>query len=85
MEYFIFIFFKCKDLWDLNYINGNIYIFIKFIFDGLLIIFDKDILFYCGLLLMDQINKGNILFKILCILSYDFLVAINCFISGEGY
>lgn len=53
MEYFIFILFKCKDLCDFSYINGNIYIFIKFNLDGLLMIFDKDILFYCGFLFMD--------------------------------
>jgi plasmid replication initiation protein len=85
MEHPIFTLSKRKDLRDLNYTNGNIHISIKPTSDGLPTIFDKDILLYCGSLLMDQINKGNIPPKTLRISSHDLLVATNRPTSGEGY
>ena len=85
MEHPIFTLSKRKDLRDLNYTNGNIHISIKPNSDGLPTIFDKDILLYCGSLLMDQVNKGEIPPKTLRISSHDLLVATNRMTSGEGY
>lgn len=85
MEHPIFTLSKRKDLRDLNYTNGNIQISVKPNSDGLPTIFDKDILLYCGSLLMEQINKGQIPPKTLRISSHDLLVATNRLTSGEGY
>ena len=85
MEHPIFTLCKRKDLRDLNYTNGNINISIKPNSDGLPTIFDKDILLYCGSLLMEQLNKGSIPPKTLRISSHDLLVATNRPTSGEGY
>lgn len=85
MEHPIFTLSKRKDLRDLNYTNGNIHISIKPNSDGLPTIFDKDILLYCGSLLMDQVNKGEVPPKTLRISSHDLLVATNRPTSGEGY
>lgn len=85
MEHPLFSLSKKRDLRDLHYQNGNVSISIKPTSDGLPTIFDKDILLYCGSLLMEQINKGNIPPKTLRISSHDLLVATNRRTSGEGY
>lgn len=45
----------------------------------------KDVLLYCGSLLMEQINKGTLPPKTLRISSHDLLIATNRPTSGEGY
>lgn len=85
MEHPIFSLSKKRDLRDLKYQNGNISIIIKATSDGLPTIFDKDILLYCGSLLMDQINKGHMPPKRLRVSSHDLLIATNRQTSGEGY
>lgn len=52
---------------------------------GLATIFDKDVLLYCGSLLMEQINKGEIPPKIIRFSAHDLLVTTNRQTSGEGY
>lgn len=85
MEHPIFSLSKKRDLRDIEYKNGNISVSIKPTSDGLPTIFDKDVLLYCGSLLMDQINKGTIPPKTLRISSHDLLIATNRPTSGEGY
>jgi plasmid replication initiation protein len=85
MEHPIFSLSKKKDLRDIEYENNNVTVSIKPTSDGLPTIFDKDVLLYCGSLLMDQLNKGEIPPKTLRISSHDLLVATNRPTSGEGY
>lgn len=69
----------------MNYQNGNVSITIKPTSDGLPTIFDKDVLLYCGSLLMEEINKGKIPPKTLRISSHDLLVATNRTKDGDSY
>lgn len=85
MEHPIFSLSKKKDLRDLEYKSGDTTITIKATSDGLPNIFDKDILLYCGSLLMEEVNKGKVPPKTLRISSHDLLVATNRPTSGEGY
>jgi len=85
MEHPIFSLSKKRDLRDLRYENDNVTILIKPTSDGLPTIFDKDVLLYCGSLLMEQINKKMTPPKTLRISSHDLLVATNRPTSGEGY
>lgn len=85
MSYPIFSLSKKKDLRNLQYENGDVSITIKPNTDGLPTIFDKDVLLYCGSLLMNEINEGRIPPKTLRISSHDLLVATNRRTSGEGY
>ncbi|MCB0633944.1 MAG: replication initiator protein A, partial [Lewinella sp.] len=85
MEHPIFTLSKKKDLRDLEYRYGDVRISIQPTSDGLPNIFDKDVLLYCGSMLMEQINKGTIPPKTLRISSHDLLVATNRPTSGEGY
>ena len=52
---------------------------------GLATIFDKDVLLYCGSLLMEQINQGEVPPKTLRFSAHDLLVTTNRQTSGEGY
>lgn len=85
MEHPIFSLSKKRDMRDIEYKNGEITVTIKPTSDGLPTIFDKDVLLYCGSLLMEQINKGIIPPKTLRISSHDLLIATNRPTSGEGY
>jgi plasmid replication initiation protein len=85
MEHPIFSLSKKRDFRNLEYTNGNISITIKPTTDGLPTIFDKDVLLYCGSILMEQINKGIVPPRTLRISCRDLLVATNRHTSGEGY
>ena len=56
MSYPIFSLSKKRDLRNLEYQNGDVSITIKPNTDGLPTIFDKDVLLYCGSLLMNEIK-----------------------------
>jgi len=85
MEHPIFVLSKKKDVRDLEYKNGNASITIKPTSDGLPTIFDKDVLLYCGSLLMQEVNQGRIPRKTLRISSHDLLVATNRATNDDGY
>jgi plasmid replication initiation protein len=85
MEHPIFSLSKKKDLRNLEYKSGDLTVTIKPTTDGLPTIFDKDILLYCGSVLMEEVNKGNIPPKTLRISSHDLLVATNRNTNGDGY
>lgn len=85
MEHPIFSLSKKRDFRNLCYENGNVAVTIKPTTDGLPTIFDKDVLLYCGSILMDKVNKGEIPPRTLRISSHDLLVATNRHTSGEGY
>lgn len=52
---------------------------------GLATIFDKDVLLYCGSLMMDKLNNGEVPPQRIRISAYDLLVSTNRQTSGEGY
>lgn len=85
MEHPLFTLSKNKDLRQLEYTKGAVKITIAPSTYGLPTIFDKDVLLYCGSLLMDQVNKGVVPPKTLRISSHDLLVATNRTTSGQGY
>lgn len=85
MEHPVFTLSKKKDFRDLEYKNGDLTVTIKPTSDGLPTIFDKDVLLYCGSVLMEQINKGITPPKTLRISSHDLLVATNRTKDGDGY
>lgn len=85
MGYPMFTLSKNRDFREIHYDNGNVSITIAPSTYGLPTIFDKDILLYCGSLLMEQINKGNIPPKTLRISTHDLLVNTNRIKTGEGY
>ncbi len=85
MSHPIFSLSKKRDLRDLKYESDAITITVKPTSDGLPTIFDKDVLLYCGSLLMDQINKGIVPPKTLRISSHDLLVATNRQTDGDAY
>ena len=85
MEHPIFVLSKNKDMRNLEYRNGSISISIKPTTDGLPTIFDKDVLLYCGSLLMQEVNAGRTPPRTLRVSSHDLLVATNRRTSGEGY
>jgi plasmid replication initiation protein len=85
MEHPLFVLSKKKDMRNLEYKNGNVSITIKPNTDGLPTIFDKDILLYCGSLLMAEVNAGRIPPRTLRISSHDLLVATNRTTDGHGY
>jgi hypothetical protein len=53
--------------------------------DGLPTIFDKDVLLYCGSMLMNEVNAGRIPPRTLRISSHDLLVATNRMTNGQSY
>ncbi|MCG8328582.1 MAG: replication initiator protein A [Chitinophagales bacterium] len=85
MEHPMFSLSKNRDLRQLEYVKGDIRITVAPSTYGLPTIFDKDVLLYCGSLLMDQINKGQIPPRTLRISSHDLLVATNRPTNGQGY
>ena len=85
MEHPIFVLSKKKDMRNLEYRNGNASISIKPNTDGLPTIFDKDVLLYCGSLLMAEVNAGRIPPRTLRVSSHDLLVATNRTKDGRGY
>ena len=85
MEHPLFSLSKKIDLRKLEYKKDNVSVTIAPSTYGLPTIFDKDVLLYCGSLLMDQINQGNIPPKTLRISSHDLLVATNRPTNGKGY
>ncbi len=85
MEHPIFSLSKKLDFRKLEYKNNNISVVIAPSTYGLPTIFDKDVLLYCGSLLMDQINKGILPPRTLRISSHDLLVATNRPTNGKGY
>jgi plasmid replication initiation protein len=76
---------KNKDFRQIDYKNGDVAITIAPSTHGLPTIFDKDVLLYCGSLLMDQVNKGLTPPKTLRISSNDLLIATNRSVGGRGY
>jgi plasmid replication initiation protein len=85
MEHPIFSLSKKLDFRKLEYRNNNVSVTIAPSTYGLPTIFDKDVLLYCGSLLMDQINKGKMPLRTLRISSHDLLVATNRPTNGIGY
>jgi len=86
MAHPIFTLSKKKDMRVLEYKKNNISILIApNLRHGLPTIFDKDVLLYCGSLLMQEVNAGRTPAKTLRISSHDLLVATNRPTSGEGY
>lgn len=85
MEHPLFSLSKNKDLRQLEYVKDHIRITIAPSTYGLPTIFDKDVLLYCGSLLMDQVNKGIIPPRTLRISCHDLLVATNRTTNGQGY
>jgi plasmid replication initiation protein len=85
MSYPIFSLSTKTDTRDLEYFKDGIQITIKPTSDGLPTIFDKDVLLYCGSLIMEQINKGVIPPKKLRISAHDLLVSTNRTIDKDGY
>lgn len=77
---------KNKDLRSIRYKKEGISIVISPSFDcGLPTIFDKDVLLYCGSLLMEQVNKGFIPPRTLRISNNDLLIATNRSVGGRSY
>ena len=85
MEHPIFVLSKKKDMRNLEYRNGDTSISIKPTTDGLPTIFDKDILLYCGSLLMAEINAGRIPPRTLRVSTHDLLVSTNRLTNGDAY
>lgn len=85
MSYPIFSLSKKKDLRDLEFRSGDLTIQIKPTSDGLPTIFDKDVLLYCGSLLVNELNKGNVPPKTLRISTHDLLTSTNRPTNGDSY
>lgn len=85
MSYPLFTLSKKKSLHNLEYEHGGVSITIKPTTDGLPNIFDKDVLLYCGSLLMSEINEGRTPPKTLRISAHDLLVATNRPTDGDSY
>lgn len=85
MEHPMFILSKKKDLRCLEYRKDNVSITIAPSIYGLPNIFDKDVLLYCGSLLMREVNAGRTPPKTLRISSHDLLMATNRRTDGIAY
>ena len=85
MAHPIFTLSKKKDMRFLEYKKNNVTISIIPCALGLPTIFDKDVLLYCGSLLMQEVNAGRIPPKTLRVSSHDLLVATNRVTDGSGY
>lgn len=86
MEHPVFSLSKKKNLRVIKYEHNNSSISISPSLEaGLPTIFDKDILLYCGSLLMAEVNKGIIPPKTIRVSSHDLLVATNRMTNGNGY
>ena len=85
IEYSIFTLSKKKDVRHLEYNNGGVKISIVPNSCGLPTIFDKDILIYCTVLLMTEINAGRTpprTFRVSC---HNLLKSTHRSINGDGY
>ncbi|MEM8528076.1 MAG: replication initiator protein A [Bacteroidota bacterium] len=85
MEHPVFSLSKRKDTRNLEYKNGDFTITFKPNTDGLPTIFDKDVLLYCGSLMMKEMNKGKTPPRTLRVSSHDLLVATNRSTDGRSY
>lgn len=85
MEHPMFVLSKKKVMHNLEYRKDNVHIKIMPTTSGLPTIFDKDILLYCGSLLMAEINAGRIPPKTLRISTHDLLIATNRLTNGNAY
>ena len=85
MEHPMFSLSKQKDTQDLEYQKNGISISIKPTSDGLPTIFDKDVLLYCGSLLMAELNAGRTPPKTLRVSCHDLLVSTNRATNNFGY
>lgn len=85
MSHPIFVLSKKKDMRNLEYRKDNISLTIKPNTDGLPTIFDKDVLLYCGSLLMKEINEGRTPSRTLRISAHDLLVATIRPTNDSGY
>ena len=85
MLYPIFSLSTKPDNRDLRYIKDGIEIFIKPTSDGIPTIFDKDVLMYCGSLIMRELNKGGVPSRKLRISPHDLLVSTNRTTDKDGY
>lgn len=85
MEHPIFSLSTKPEVRDLHYKNGAVEISIQPTLNGLPTIFDKDILLYCGSLIIDKINKGEQPSRTLRISIRDLIVATNRIDNGLGY
>lgn len=85
MSYPIFSLSTKKDVRNLEYEIGDATISIKPNSDGLPTIFDKDVLLYCGSLLMNEVNQGRTPPKTMRISARDLLVATNRLTNGQSY
>jgi plasmid replication initiation protein len=85
MEHPIFSLSTRPDLRELIYTHENATISFTPSTKGLPTIFDKDVLLYCGSLMMAQINSGLIPPKTLRVSVHDLLVATNRSTNGQAY
>lgn len=85
MEHPVFSLSTKTDHRVLIYENNGVTVSIKPTTDGLPTIFDKDILLYCGSLIIDQINKGLSPSKTIRFICHDLLVTTNRPTCGRGY
>lgn len=86
MEHPLFTLSTKKDIRTIRYEhNGNTVTISPSAEHGLPTIFDKDILLYCGSLLMAEVNEGRIPPRTLRISTHDLLVATNRATDGRSY
>ncbi len=90
MEHPIFSLSKNKDFRQINYKKGDVSITIAPSIYGLPTIFDKDVLLYCGSLLMSELKKlemrgGGLPSKTIRISTNDLLKATNRVVNGNAY
>jgi plasmid replication initiation protein len=74
-----------KDLNPVNYEHNGNTVNISPSVKGMPTIFDKDILLYCGSLLMAEVKKGILPPKTIRISSHDLLVSTNRYTNNHGY
>ena len=85
MEHPFFSLASRPDMRTLNYVHGDATIEIQPSSIGLPTIKDKDVLLYCGSLMMTAINKGEIPPKKMKISVHDLLKATNRHTNRQGY
>ncbi len=85
MEHPVFSLSTRPDMRILKYEHNNCTVSIIPSGLGLATIFDKDVLLYCGSLMMDKLNNGEVPLQRVRISAYDLLVSTNRQTSGEGY
>ena len=81
----IFSLSKKKDTRSIEYKRDDVSIRITPSIDGLPTIFDKDVLLYCGSLLMAEVNAGRTPPRTLRISTHDLLVSTNRIVNGDSY